>query len=206
LAPEGDKAGLYISGAVEGIVDEAVLRTIVESVGAELSYVYPVGGKPQLDKRLSGYNEAAKYSPWCVLRDLDMDAVCPADLIDRLLPAPASAMCLRIVVRAVEAWLMADRQRMASFLSVSSAAIPVSPEDADDPKETIINAARRSRKTAVRNGMVPRPGSGRSVGAGYTSLMIEYARTRWRPEVAAESSESLRRCIVCLKNLAGRVI
>jgi hypothetical protein len=206
LAPERDTFGLYISGAVEGILDEAVLRRLVEWIGHEMIYVYPVGGKPQLDQRLSGYNEAAKHSPWCVLRDLDTDAACPAELVTRLLPEPAPAMCFRIVVRAVEAWLMADRQRMASFLSVSRAAIPVSPEDSRDPKEVLVNAARRSNKTAVQSGIVPRPGSGRSVGAGYTSLMIEYVRTRWRPGIAAESSESLRRCIACLRGLAGRVV
>lgn len=187
-------------------MDETVLRRLVESIGAEMGYVNPVGGKQQLDRRLSGYNEAAKYSPWCVLRDFDTDAVCPAELIARLLPEPAPTMCFRIVVRAVEAWLMADRQRMATFLSVSRARIPMSPEDVHDPKEILLNLARRSNKTAVRDSMVPRPGSERSVGAGYTSLMIEYIRSRWRPEVAAESSESLRRCIVCLKNLAGRMV
>lgn len=206
MVPERDTSGLYVSGAVEGILDETVLRRLVEWLGAEMAYVYPVGGKPQLDLRLSGYNEAARYSPWCVLRDLDTDAACPAELVTRLLPEPAPAMCFRIVVRSLEAWLMADRQRMASFLSVSRASIPTSPEEARDPKIVLVDAARRSNKTAVRDGMVPRPGSGRSVGAGYTSLMIEYAKTRWRPEIAAESSESLRRCILCLKRLAGRVI
>lgn len=206
MAPENDSPDLYISGAVEGILDEAVLRRLVNWVGAEMGYVYPVGGKPQLDLRLSGYNEAARYSPWCVLRDLDKDASCPAELIVRLLPEPAPTMCFRIAVRAVEAWLMADRQRMASFLSVSRARIPVSPEDAHDPKEILVNVARRSNKTAVQDSMVPRPGSGRSVGPGYTSLMIEYIRSRWRPEIAAESSESLRRCIACLKSLAGRIV
>ena len=195
-----------MSGAVEGILDEAVLRRLVKWMGAEMVYVYPVGGKPQLDLRLSGYNEAAKHSSWCVLRDLDTDAACPPELVARLLPEPAPGMCFRIVVRAVEAWLMADQHRMASFLSVSRARIPASPEESRDPKETLVNAARRSNKTAVRDGMVPRPSSGRSVGAGYASLMIEYVRTRWRPEIAAESSESLRRCIACLKGLAGRVV
>lgn len=191
---------------MEGILDEVMLRRLVESVGAEIGYVYAVGGKPQLDLRLSGYNEAARYSPWCVLRDLDKDAACPVDLTARLLPDPAPTMCLRIVVRAAEAWLMADRQRMASFLSVSRSKVPASPEDTPDPKEALVNLARRSNKNVVRDSMVPRPGSGRSVGAGYTSLMIEYTRNKWRPEIAAESSESLRRCISCLKNLIGRVV
>ncbi len=205
MVPESDTSGLYISGAVEGILDEAVLRRLVESVGAEIAYLYPVGGMKQLDQRLSGYNKAARYSPWCVLRDLDTDAACPADLIAHILPESAPTMCFRIVVRAVEAWLMADRQRIASFLSVSRAKIPLSPDDTPNPKEVLINVARTSNKIAVRESLVPRPGSGRSVGTGYTSLMIEYVRTKWRPEVAAEYSDSLMRCISCLKSLIGRM-
>ena len=205
MAADSVSSGFFISGVVEGIVDETLLRRLVRFAGAEISYVYAVGGKQQLDLRLSGYNEAARFSPWCALRDLDTDAACPVKLRPRLLPEPAPNMCFRLVVRAVESWLLADRKRMASFLSVSRALIPALPEDILDPKEFLVNLARRSNKGVVRDSLVPRPGSGRSVGVGYTPLMIDYTRFRWRPEIAAETSDSLRRCISCLENLVGRL-
>ena len=183
-----------------------MLRRLVRFTGAEISSIYSVGGKQQLDLRLSGYNEAAKYSPWCALRDLDTDAACPVELRHRLLPEPAPNMCFRLVVRAVETWLLADRERLASFLSVSRALIPVSPEDIIDPKEFLVNLARKSNKGLVRDSLIPRPGSGRSVGVGYTTLMIDYTRSKWRPDIAAEASDSLRRCISCLENLTGRLV
>ncbi len=175
-------------------------------VGAEVANMYPANGKEQLDLSLPGYNEAAKHSPWCALRDLDEDASCPAELKVRLLPEPAPAMCFRVAVRGVETWLLADRERMANFLSVSRANVPASPEDLSDPKEALVSLARRSNKSVVRDGLVPRSGSGRSVGGGYAALMIEYVRSKWRPEVAVESSDSLRRCISCLRNLTGRMV
>jgi hypothetical protein len=51
--------------------------------------------------------------------------------------------------------------------------------------------------------MVPRPASGRSVGPAYASRLIEFARSAWRPEIAAERSESLRRAIASLERLVG---
>ncbi|GAB4255951.1 MAG: ATP-binding protein [Thermoleophilia bacterium] len=81
-----------VSGAVEGVVDEAVLRRIVEQLGAQLGVVYGKRGKAGLDASLSGYNRAARLSPWVVLRDLDRDECAPA-VRSRLLPDPAPHMC-----------------------------------------------------------------------------------------------------------------
>ena len=81
-----------VSGAVEGVVDEAVLRRIVEQLGAELGVVYGKSGKAGLDASLAGYNRAARLSPWVVLRDLDRDECAPAGR-SRLLPDPAPHMC-----------------------------------------------------------------------------------------------------------------
>lgn len=100
--------------------------------------------------------------------------------------------------------MMVDRERAAGFLSVARSAVPTSPDDPPDPKQTLVDLARRSRGKAVREGLVPRPRSGRRVGPDYTSLMIEYVEERWRPHVAATSSDSLRRCMVSLKDLAER--
>jgi hypothetical protein len=83
---------------------------------------------------------------------------------------------------------------MARFLSVSVARIPSNPEEVDDPKRCLVDLARRSRKRKVRDDMVPEPGSGRSIGPEYNRRLIGFAENVWRPEVAAECSDSLRRC------------
>lgn len=69
-------ASVEISGAVEGIVDEAVLRRLVQHVGAQAGPVHGKNGKTHLRQRLNGYNQAARFSPWVVLVDLDHDADC----------------------------------------------------------------------------------------------------------------------------------
>jgi len=83
-------------------------------------------------------------------------------------------MYFRVVVRAVEAWLLADRERLSALLSIPSTRIPREPEAVVDPKRIIVELAMHSRQWAVREDMVPRPGSGRAVGPAYTSRLIEF--------------------------------
>ena len=134
------------------------------------------------------------HSPWLVLVDLDADADCVPPACTEWLPEPAPQMCFRVVVREVETWLLADRQHLARFWGVSAARLPRSLEELDDPKGTVVTLARQSRHRAIREDMVPRPGSGKAVGPAYASRLIEFAKTSWRPDVAEARSDSLRRC------------
>ena len=92
-----------MSVAVEGPIDEAVARRVIEAAGAELGPVYGKNGKDQLLQRLNGYNAAARYAPWLVLVDLDQDADCAPPFRDAQLPTPAVSMCFRVAVHEVEA-------------------------------------------------------------------------------------------------------
>jgi hypothetical protein len=51
-----------VSGAVEGIVDEAVLRRLLEQAGAIIGPVYVMGGKARLREKAHAYNLAARHS------------------------------------------------------------------------------------------------------------------------------------------------
>ena len=193
-----------ITGAVEGDVDEAVVRCLIEHVNAKTLAIYGRNGKSHLHRRLSSYNQAARFSPWIVLVDLDLDAECAPPFRESWLPRPADNMCFRVAVRAVESWLMADKERFARFLGVGIAKIPRDVEAVNHPKLTVVDLAKFSRRREIREDMVPRAASGRAVGPAYTARLIEFvmdAKIGWRPEVAAENSESLKRCLRCLRRL-----
>lgn len=192
-----------ISAAVEGSTDEAVVRNLIHHVGAVPGKVYVQRGKGNLRQRINGFSHAARVSPWLILVDLDQDAPCAAPLCRDWLPHPAPLLCFRVAVRALEAWLMADTDALASYLSINKTRVPADPEAEADPKRTLVNLARRSRRTAIVKDMVPREGSGRSEGPAYASRITEFAENHWRPDVAAERSDSLRRAIACLRRLAG---
>ena len=190
-----------VLGAVEGPGDEAILRRLVEGSGATLTVVHGMTGKDHLLRHLPGYNHAAHYSPWVVLVDLDLDDQCAGAFCNRCLPEPAPLMCFRVVVRAAESWLLADRANLSRFLGVSVALLPPNPDVVTHPKRLLVDLAQRSRFRAIREDMAPRPGSGRQVGPLYTARIIEYTRLHWDPDRAAEASESLRRCIIRLLGL-----
>lgn len=71
---------------VEGDLDEAVLRRLAAEASLLIGTVYGKNGKDDLDRRLAGYNNAARFAPWIVLRDLEHDAECAPVLRSRLPP------------------------------------------------------------------------------------------------------------------------
>jgi hypothetical protein len=198
-----DSTPPLITLAVEGPSDEIVAKRIIRHVGAEPGPAYGGHGKLNLRDRVSGYARAADYTPWLILVDLDHDQECAPPLLADWHVPDASLLCFRIVVRAVEAWLLADPERFADFFRVSRSRIPADPESLDDPKRSVVDLTRRARRRDIRQDMVPRPGSGRPIGAGYVSRIIEFAEQRWRPDVAMQNAESLRRAVRCLENLMG---
>lgn len=175
------------------------MRRLLDMVGLEMGDVHGLRGKNLLDQRLRGYNNAARFAPWVVVRDLNRDAPCASALVQQLLPTPAPGMCLRIAVRSAEAWLLADREEISRFLSVSPARVPVAPDMALDPKRLLVDLARRSRRRAIREDVVPPPGTSGVVGPGYSGRIIEFASKSWRPHVAARQSRSLSRSIQALR-------
>lgn len=196
-------AGCEVSGATEGTIDEAVLGRIVAYSGAHLGRRFGRQGKSRLLQDLPGYNAAAAHAPWVVLVDLNGSPDCAPVLVRASLPAANRYMAFRVAVREVEAWLLADAARLAAFLGVSPSRVPPDPDVIADPKNALVELARRSPRRAVREDMVPAFGSGRAVGPAYTSRLIEFVSKDdgWRPDVAADASESLRRCIAAVQRL-----
>ena len=194
--------GTVISAAVEGIVDEAVVRKLIAHADATPGDVYGKKGKSFLRQKIAGYNNAAQRAPWLVLVDLDNEG-CAPPLRNAWLPQPAPYLCFRVAVREVEAWLLADAERLAGFLGVARSRLPPDPERLADPKTTMVKLARASRRRDIREDMVPRPRSGRQVGPAYSSRLIEFASLHWRPDVAAGRADSLKRAMRCLERLVG---
>jgi hypothetical protein len=195
---------ITLAGAVEGVTDEIVLRRIVEAEGGTLHRIQVQHGKSNLKRALPGYNAAARWSPWVVLVDLDRDFPCASALVAEWLPSPSVHMRLRVVVRQIEAWLLADAERFSTFFSVRQALVPATPDSLVDAKATALNVLQHSRRRQVRDEMLPRPGAGRRVGPAYSAGLIEYVSNvdrGWRPHAAAKHSPSLARCLVRLRDL-----
>lgn len=192
--------------AVEGGTDVAVAEKLIVHVGRRPRQVSAAGGSGAIDAKLKRWCQPSNHAPMLILRDWDLvDGVpCPPALLDKVAPhatRPAN-VSIRIVVRSMESWLMADTWAARKFFRTSR--LPTDPELITTPKLSLVEACRSSSLRRVRVGMVPRPGSGGATGPDFALLVGEYAREYWDPVRAQENAPSLRRAIARMNELVAR--
>ncbi|HPU99171.1 MAG TPA: hypothetical protein PLO53_14615, partial [Candidatus Hydrogenedentes bacterium] len=196
---------IRINMAVEGIVDEAVAKRLLATVGVSPGLIIGKRGKDYLLKKLHGLNSSARSFPWLVLVDQDRDPDCPPALIAKWCPNPNPWLCLRVVVRAVEAWLIADADGLADYLGISTARIPFQPELLSHPKTDIVHLARLSPKKEIRTDMIPAPHpDSPKVGPAYSSRVIEFVLNYWDIDNASKRAPGLARTLRKLRVLKNK--
>jgi hypothetical protein len=188
----------------EGATDEPILERLLEDAGLDIAARINGRGKATIDRQLKRYNDAAKRQPFVVVRDLDVDAACAPAYLETTKMTPSRWMCFRIAVRELEAWLLADAEAVARFLRVKPGLVPLDPDAELDPTQTIVQLARASVKSAIRDAIVPEQGAGTTVGPGYEATIIDFARNHWKLNRAARRSRSLRGARAAIRDLAGR--
>lgn len=192
----------FLALLVEGSLDETVGRRIAEHVGWSVSTVYGKRGFSYIKEKISGFNLSAASMPILVLADMmDTRMDCPPSVVNAWLPQRDSRMLLRVVVREIESWLLADRSSVAKFLRVPADKVPAEPENLEDPKQVLINLARRSRSATIRRLLVPAHGSTATEGPAYTSEMQHFAQVQWSIEEARRRSRSLDACLLAVSRL-----
>lgn len=190
---------MNLTVVVEGTTDEPVARALAEDAGFQDVRVISMDGKGNIDRDLPRFAQAARATPWLVLRDLDRDAPCAPRFLDRLnLTSPW--LCMRLAVRELESWLLADADGIASFLGIAHRQVPTAPDALQDPKATLIQLARKGKRK-IRDGMAPGPRATRAIGPLYESYVIELAAQHWNLDRAARRSESLYRARAAIRLL-----
>jgi hypothetical protein len=181
---------------VEGEVDEAVARRIINECGYESGSCYGKKGFPYIKEKIQAFNKSAVVLCYLTLVDfMDTEFKCPPEVVEKWLPHRNNLMIFRVVVREIESWIMADRENLAKFLQVNIEQIPLKPENEYDPKQKLINIARKSRSKAIRDSLVPKQNSTAQVGRLYNFEMKRFIRDYWSLENARANSSSLDKCI-----------
>lgn len=188
-----------LSLLVEGNLDEALGRRIIEYAGGAVQTVHGKKGTSYIKKKLSGFNEAAVAIPVLTLVDLmDTKSDCPKRVVEEWLPRRHENMIFRLVVQEIESWIMADRTGIATFLVVSKNKVPNNPEQIADPKSMLVALARTSRLERIRRLLVPATGSTATEGPAYTSELQRFVRDQRNIEEAIERAPSLKRCVLAV--------
>jgi len=191
-----------ISILVEGTLDEAVAETIITAAGGTPGTVFPKRGINYIEKKISGFNELAQGMPILSLVDfMDTDADCPPELVQSWLPHRNKKMVLRVVVREIESWILADRTSISQFLRIRKSQIPHHPEEISDPKAVLIDLVRSSPNESLKNALVPDDPTVNSEGPAYTTRMEQFVRTQWNLTNARQNAPSLRRCVRAVTTL-----
>ncbi len=190
---------VVVEGALEVPVSKKILADL--NLYVEGIPIINKGGNTKFWRDAPKYNQAAATAgPILGLTDLDHHP-CPSGLIKKhLRRGKHPQFILRIAERELESWLLADVEARAVFFGISVDLFPFDPDAEFDPKQTLVNLARRSSKKSLREDLVPEQGSKGVVGKGYIPRMREFVEAKWRPLMAQRKSESLRRAIEAIKN------
>lgn len=189
---------------VEDEPSEAVLRRLVAATGHKLSVstVFRANGFGNIRNRIQNFRNASHVTPHIVMTDLDT-YTCPPELLKDwgvgMLP---SRMLMRIAVREVESWLLADRAGIANLIKVPVTKIPALPDELPDPKQVLLNLARHSRSRRFASEFVPANGSKAKHGPAYNQHLSRFASQDWDSSQAALASPSLQRSIRRIKEFA----
>jgi len=193
----------------EDELSEALARKCVQDRLPEFAFMSwrpAQGGRGAVEAKFASYAETAHHVYLIVMLDLD-SAACPPSVRSDLLQSSGvlvlpDKMVLSIVAREAEAWVLGDSERLANFLSVPKASIPVAPESLPRPKEELLRLAGRSNQR-LKQELCPRPGTAAKVGPGYNSVLGRFVQDCWRPQVASERCVTLKRTLSRLSALTG---
>jgi hypothetical protein len=80
-------------------------------------------------------------------------------------------------------------------LGINETLINRRPESILDPKEHLVQLARKSRKKDISNTIAPDINTSAVIGPEYNQTLLPFVRKIWDINAAAKRSESLRRAI-----------
>jgi hypothetical protein len=196
---------IAVALATEDELSEAVGHRLLAECSRPLQVEHRIrkNGAGYLRKRMKNWCAMANHCPVVLLTDLDTQP-CPSTLIANWLgnlTAPPELL-VRVAVREVESWLLADHDGMMALLG-TNVRLPPDPDSIVNPKEHLLRLAG-SGSRRIRRELVADAGAVARQGLGYNSILSDFVTRKWSPVRAEKRSESLRRTRQRLEELARR--
>jgi len=194
---------MKVALAIEDDLSKAIgLRLLAElPIPVTPNLILHKGGFGYLKSRMDSWRELSQRQIVLILTDLDRVA-CPLELrADWLGKTPRHAnLLLRIAVREVESWVLADHVAVRKLIG-NKGTLPPLPDDLPDPKQHLLKLAKLAPRR-IREDLVKESGTVASQGIGYNACLTAWVQSVWSPERASERSPSLERTRRRLSELA----
>ena len=191
-----------IALATEDELSEAIgLRLIAESPFHEAD-VLPLrrNGSGYLKSKVESWRQLAGQQVVLLLTDLDQ-IDCPVALRNEWLgtrPVP-DRLLLRIAVREIESWVLADHDAMRKLIG-DRGKLPPAPDELGDPKAFLLTMVRKYAPRDVKQDLLAERGAMASQGLGYNRRLVAWVKSDWSPDRAAARSPSLLRARQALRD------
>lgn len=191
----------------EDELSEAIGKRLLRDAGYSLepSPFLRRNGYGYLRSKMDSWCEMAQRKPVVLLTDLDT-AACPVELRQNWMGTRKTPenLILRIAVREIEAWVLADHEALRTLVG-SRGLLPPDPDSLPDPKQHLLRLIAKYAHRSIREDIVAEKGAISSQGIGYNARLSEWVATAWSPERAALRSSSLQRARLRLGELVHRL-
>lgn len=183
-----------IAVATEDPLSEAIALRLISEIpmSHHVTHKLRKGGFGYLRSRMDSWRQMAQHQVMLVLTDLDR-ANCLVEFRDQWLTdqVPPASLLLRIAVREIESWVLADHLAMRSLIG-EKGVLPVTPDELPDPKQTLLGLAKRAPRP-IREDLLKTIDGQLKQGLGYNARLTDWVNSEWSPQRAAERSPSLAR-------------
>lgn len=193
----------FVALATEDQLSEAVGKRLLVDAGYEFKPdpLIRKNGFGYLRSNMKSWCEMSHRKPFVLLTDLDK-ASCPVELRATWIGKhnPSENFVMRIAVREIEAWLLADHKAIRSIVGAGGK-LPPNPDLLPDPKQTLLRLVAAHASRNIKEDLVSQAGAIASQGIGYNARLSLWVQTAWDPKRAATRSDSLHRARVRLGEL-----
>lgn len=140
---------------------------------------------------MASWYQMAQHQVMVVLTDLDR-ANCLVEFREQWLTAhPPENLVVRVAVREVESWVLADHVAMRALIGPRGV-LPPAPDSLADPKQFLLGLVKGAPKP-VRDDLLKVVDGNLAQGLGYNARLTAWVESEWCPNRAEERSPSLAR-------------
>ena len=182
-----------IAIATEDQLSEAIALRLLADIPTPHFIQHSLGkkGNGYLSSKMESWHQMAQHQVMLVLTDLDR-ANCLVEFRNQWLIAdPPQNLLLRIAVREVESWVLADHVAMRALIGAKGV-LPAAPDEFADPKQSLLKLAKSAPKQ-IRQDLLKTIDGNFAPGLGYNARLTAWVHSEWNPQRASERSPSLAR-------------